>query len=212
MAVIKILNDNQAFRPTHSIHEKTNTSLFQKHCLRHILLFIKTNTDVNAMLILLIIFPPMYQTAFFQNINIFMQIREGFLEITSLLQTISLFYGVKQSNFNWVQDDSPSYYSHYLILQMGWIGFIVHDLQGSYFQIFMWASFKTYLKNRSESELILVLIFRLLAVLYSQDSPTLVCHAHSLLAYSSIFPFYTKLDREKYIVQGTDLLVLVSEK
>lgn len=76
----------------------------------------------------------------------------------------------------------------------------------------MWALFKTYLKNRSESELILVLIFRLLAVLYSQDSPTLVCHAHSLLAYSSIFPFYTKLDREKYIVQGTDLLVLVSEK
>lgn len=60
MAAIKILNDNQAFRPTHATHEKTNTNLFQKHFLQHILLFIKTNTDVNAVLILLIIFPPIY--------------------------------------------------------------------------------------------------------------------------------------------------------
>lgn len=84
MAVIKILNDNQAFSQAHAIYEKTNTRLFQKHCLQHILLFIKTNTDVNAVLNLLIIFPPLYQTAFFQNTNSFMQIREGFFKITLL--------------------------------------------------------------------------------------------------------------------------------
>lgn len=114
MAVIKILNDNQAFRQTHAIYEKTNTKLFQKHCLQHILLFIKTNTDVSAVLTLLIIFPPLYQTAFFQNINSFMQIREGFFKITLLFQIITLFYGVKQSNFNWVQNACPRYYCHYL--------------------------------------------------------------------------------------------------
>lgn len=72
MAVIKILNENQAFRPTRAIHERNKYQFIPKNCLQHILLFIKTNIHVNTVLILLIIFPPIHQRLFFQNINFFM--------------------------------------------------------------------------------------------------------------------------------------------
>lgn len=71
VAVIKILNENQAFRQTHAIHKKNKYQFIPKNCLQHVLLFIKTNTHVNTVFILLIIFPPIHQRLFFQNINFF---------------------------------------------------------------------------------------------------------------------------------------------
>lgn len=80
------------------IKKKNKYQFIPKNCLQHILLFIKTNTHVNTVLILLIIFPPIHQRLFFQNTNFFMQISKGGLEIMLLLQTIYLFCGVKRSN------------------------------------------------------------------------------------------------------------------
>lgn len=62
-----------------------------------------------------------------------------------LLQTINLFCVVKRSDFNWCQNDNPSYFCHYQILWKG-IRFVAYGLQDSYFLIFIWTSFTKYFK------------------------------------------------------------------